>query len=491
MRRTQVVLIFVQVMLVLGFVSALRSGAMPLGVRGEWEWLRLPVAAATPDLLALAIGGLSVAAYAGFAALGLRFLHAQPSRFREALAVAALVVASVAVQFLTLIAAPEGYGLSKWALALYQHGSSGYYTIARKEIGDTRNFLADYPEWIRHQDALHIGTHPPGLLLVSKGLLSAMNASPETARRVVESLPSSVEAGFRAIDGFDPLPRADRAALALTGALTLLACAATVVPLYLLGRAYLSPTAAWTAAALWPLVPSAILFQPTADTAFPLISTAAIALAAHAARLPSNRGTILAFAAGLVLAFGMMFTLAFLAVGLVVGLVLATSPELRVLARVRLLVVTGLGFLALTFLAWGITRANPFVIWWWNQHNHARFYVEYPRSYLPWVLANPIELAIGMGLPATVLGLVGIPRAWKSSPASLATLTVLLILTVTGKNLSEVARLWLPMMPPLLVASAAGMERVGAGPKLLAATIALVGLQTLALQATIQVVYPV
>ena len=34
-------------------------------------------------------------------------------------------------------------------------------------------------------------------------------------------------------------------------------------------------------------------------------------------------------------------------------------------------------------------------------------------------------------------------------------------------------------------------ERLGAGPKLLAATLALMGLETLVLQATIQVVYPV
>jgi hypothetical protein len=65
------------------------------------------------------------------------------------------------------------------------------------------------------------------------------------------------------------------------------------------------------------------------------------------------------------------------------------------------------------------------------------------------------------------------------------------ILTLSGKNLSEVARLWLPLMPPLLVASSAGLARLGAGPRTLAATVALMGLQTLALQAMIQVVYPV
>ena len=72
-----------------------------------------------------------------------------------------------------------------------------------------------------------------------------------------------------------------------------------------------------------------------------------------------------------------------------------------------------------------------------------------------------------------------------------ATLFVLALLTLSGKNLSEVARLWLPMMPPLLVAAGAGFERLEGGARTLASSLALVGLQTLILEATIQVVYPV
>src|SRR5438552_2575207 len=84
--------------------------------------------------------------------------------------------------------------------------------------------------------ALPVGTHPPGLFLVAHGLLRLMEAHPSAARAVVEHLPPSVESGFRMLAQFGPLPRADRAALALTGALTLLACASTVLPVYLLAR---------------------------------------------------------------------------------------------------------------------------------------------------------------------------------------------------------------------------------------------------------------
>ena len=110
--------------------------------------------------------------------------------------------------------------------------------------------------------------------------------------------------------------------------MTLLACAGTVVPLYLLARAALPASTAWAAAALWPLVPCANLFQPVADTAYPLLSTTALALAVWAVRSPQPPRwhvvvrSLLAVASGMVMAFGMSFTLAFLPVGLIVAVTL-------------------------------------------------------------------------------------------------------------------------------------------------------------------------
>ena len=104
------------------------------------------------------------------------------------------------------------------------------------------------------------------------------------------------------------------------------------MPLYLLARVALAAPAAWAAAALWPLVPAANLFQPVADTAYPLLSTSALALAAWAARSherpgrPALVGIGLAIASGMVMAFGMFFTLAFLPVGLIVALVVCFQP---------------------------------------------------------------------------------------------------------------------------------------------------------------------
>src|SRR5262249_24472662 len=274
--------------------------------------------------------------------------------------------------------------------------------------------------------SLHIGTHPPGLIAVQCILLRAMERSPALAGVLLDHMPPSVEAGFRAFAGQDPQPLtgAERAALYATSLLTLLACAGTVVPLYLLARAGLPAPAAWAAAALWPLAPAASLFQPVADTAYPFLSTSTWALAAWSTRLlgpglqtpPVGRPKVsrgarpggslariaLTVLSGVVMAFGMFFTLAFLPVGLVAGLIVVSDRSLTLRPRAGLILAPGAGFLAPVLGGWLATGAAPFVVWSWNLHHHARFYDEYPRTYSRWLWANLIELAIALGLPAMV-----------------------------------------------------------------------------------------
>ena len=483
-------IVFATAVLVVGFIAAVKSTAMPLGVRGEWEWLRLkPDVAVLP--IDLALGAVWVAAYALFAALGARSLAARATRVRGVTWVALLAIAAVAVQERVQSAAPAGYGLAKWVVALSQKGSSGYIRLAREEAGDLGRFLAHYPAWIRGRDALHIGTHPPGLIAAEAVLLHTIQARPGAARWIEDHAPEPVVLTLRIFSEDNPLPPADRAAYVVTGAITLLCCALTVLPLYVLARANLAPSRAFAVAALWPLVPSAVLFQPTADTAFPLLSTTVLALAVHAGRAAPRAAPWLAGAAGVMLGVGMQFSLVFLAVGAVGGIVLVTVQGRSLWERVGWVVATAAGFFGLTFLVWAVTRGNPFVTWWWNEVNHARFYAEFPRSYLPWLAANPIELAVGIGLSTAVWALASVRWLREVPRVSVATIAILAALTLGGWNLSEVGRLWLPFMPALLVASGLSFGKLGAGPKTLAATIALAGTQILALQAMIQVVYPV
>lgn len=487
--RTRIAIVLLSAfVLVTGLLLAVRSKAVPLGVPGEWEWLRVPVG---PTLIDLALAGLGCLGFAFFVGAGMRSLSRKAGPWREAGWLSALAVLSVGIQGVAQSGAPVGYGLEKWVIALSQKGSNGYFHVAREEIHDLGTFLSAYPEWIQRQDALHIGTHPPGLVVTQSLLLKTMEGSPPAARFVLEHAPDAVSQAFRYFDTRSPMPTAERATLVLTGLATLVCCGLTVTPLYLLARSSLSAGGAWFASALWSLAPSAILFQPTADTAFPLLSTTAMALAAWSSRLGRWHGPAMAAACGAMLGLGMQFSLAFLAIGLIVALTFLTAPGLPIRHKSLLILMTGVGFLGVTGVVWLTTSANPWVVWWWNQKNHGRFYVEYPRSYRAWLLANPVELAVGIGLPATTWAGIAWFGPREAPRVSLAAVGTLVLLTIGGRNLSEVARLWLPIMPALLVASGAAMERIGGGPKAVGLTVALTAAQTLGLQAMIQVVYPI
>ena len=497
-KRQLVAILLLQAFLIVAVTAALATKLLPAGVPGEWEWNRLPASAVLRwDGLSIAL--LGVAVYAAFVALGLRILSTKRSHIFEAAAVLGLFFASICIQVIIPMGAPAGYDLTKWASVNYLPGSSGYFQIAREKAAtDPWKFLADYPDWIRSQDVFHIGTHPPGLIVTQCLLLRAMDQNPRLTATLLDHAPATVDAGFRVFANPEarPLSRADQAALFATALLTLCACAGTVVPLYLLARAALPAPASWAAAALWPLAPSANLFQPVADAAYPLLSTTALALAVWAARSAHPKGpyvaaSLLALASGMVMAFGMSFTLAFLPVGLIVALTLIATKSASPKARALLILATGAGFFSCLFAAWALTSANPFVIGSWNLKHHAQFYVEYPRTYWLWILGNSIEMTIAIGVPSVLWCLLGC-TAWRSVPASAwSTLLVLILSNLIGRNMGEVARLWMLFMPPLLLAAGVGISRLGARPIALAATAALLGAQTLALQALIQVVYPV
>ena len=493
MKKTTLVLTIVQAAIVVAVLLAIPAG-LPLGVPGQWEWMRISPKFAIPWAW-LALGALFVIGYASFAALGARALSTAGSRWREARWLVGLASASLVAQVAVTSAAPDECDLTKWAYVNFFTGSAGYFTIARDQAqGDAWRFLADYPRWIESQDSLHIGTHPPGLILAQCALLRVMSDHPGLATNLERLEPPSTAEGFRQLAGIArrPVTRAERGALFATSLITLLACALVVIPLYLLARVALSPRGAWCAAALWPFAPSAILFQPLADTAYPFLATSALALAAWSAR--PRRGPwpiVLAALAGGVMAFGSAFTLAFLPVGVMVALVFLLERETSVGSRLIRIVATGVGYVVPWLAIWLVTAANPLTIALWNLHHHARFYDEYPRSYWRWLMVNPAELLLALGAASSVWCLWSLARPRGIPRSALAAMLVLVLVNLTGRNLGEVARLWMLFMPALLPAAGGALDREGAAPAGLAATTALLGAQTLALESMIQVVYPV
>lgn len=469
---------------------ALRDPRIPLGVRGEWEWLRVSL---PTDPAYLAVAATAVSAHAALAWIGAKDLMRIPAKspfsLREALRILVLFVSTVAAQTLVMSAAADGHGLDKWAIALHNPGSSGYYLVAKRSAADLKTFLFEYPRWIKKQDSLHIGTHPPGLIVIAAGTRRLLEANPGLRNAILDHMPNSTARAFRALDGvpnlkpWERLEATDRAALALIGGLTLVICSATVAPLYLAVRARGSAWEAWSASAVWGLIPAAVLFQPIADTAFPFLSTTAVALSAR------PRGFLAPALAGIVLAVGMQLSLVFLPVGLVVALVIATAPETTRSRKIGFIVATGIGFLAFTAAVRIGTGADPFAIWIENLKHHAHFYVEFPRTYRKWLAVAPLETVVAVGLPVSW----AIARSVvfrKATSLFWAGFAVVALLHLSGRNLGETARLWLPFYPLSLTPIALGLDRREPKPADLFAIAFFNGIQTLIMQSSIQVVYP-
>jgi len=168
-----------------------------------------------------------------------------------------------------------------------------------------------------------------------------------------------------------------------------------------------------------------------------------------------------------------------------------TTRAVPLTRRLGVIAWIGAGFAGVVALWWLATTANPFVIWFWNLRHNDRFYQGGRRSPLRWMLINPVELAIAAGLPVAVWGLVGAVADPRRVPrAAWCALVVLLIANLSGRNLGEVARLWMIFLPALFTAVGVGPTRLGAGRQAIFVTVVLMGLQTIGLQCLLQFVYP-
>ncbi len=531
---------------------------LPLGVRGEPEpWGFVP----RWSPLAVLSGCIVGAVYTAFVALGYRLLaRLEPAaswpweaagssaatfraRRSATILLAALVPVSCALSLGMQQAAPAEFDLGKWVLVLYHPGPSGYYTAARGEVRDVHTFLEHYREFQARQDPFHLGTHPPGLILLHYGALELCRAEPGLARALVATEPASVWRQFRDLRTRTVLPLADEASLWLVGLFTQLCSALTVLPLYAIARRAARPAAAWSAVCFWPLTPAVLLFMPKSDVLYPLLATSVLALALGARPGPLGRlGLVLA---GLLLWIGMFLSFALVALVPLVAVVFLRSQFQRgsgPLARERgagrpfpnragsprngaarapavsraarglgAAVCLAAGFLLPTLVLYGYARHNLLVTWWDCYVKHASFYERVPRTYGPWVLFNGLEWGVAMGIPLAtwaIAGLVLVARhgrvdarevsakdavaaggrdsvAWLIAAWGL----LVLVLDVSGKNRGEVARLWIFLMPLATVAAAVALDRLRPGVGVVALWVLLAAIQAAVFMNSIETFY--
>ena len=492
--------------------------SVPLGISGEWVWERLPwptslMAAAAQFVPAIA----GATALICVAELGNRLFrqrqtidgHERRSRRRIATAAACLMLFLLVFGMWTWLKtvercapAPHRHLKSLWVL--YDPSSSGYFYEAAFRIKSTSHFLSSYEERIQEGEVYHVGTHPPGLFVLSRWIVQLCRNVPLVSAWLYDWIFLHDLKAFHRLESEaqlePPLNESQTAALFLLSELTTLAAALTVVPLFLTLRLYFSVLAAWRATCLWTTVPCLVVFLPKSDVLFTLTSMATVSLGLTA--LESSRTMLwrlcCAVTGGLVLWCGLMLSLAHLPVLALLSAVALvrfarhsmvsresqlghsiegkdnSSPRnvhdiglrrnsviRRDLSVIAVIVATAA---TLTLIFSVATDCNMLSVWRMNLRNHAAFYDVHTRTAWKWLMINPLELGMSVGLPLALSALVGLRHVFAAhrrnstpdfvpptkNPSQAVALTVAL-LWISCRNSGESARLWCFLTPWLMV----------------------------------------
>ena len=456
----------------------------------EWQWeYRLPLA--PPPLAALALVALALVL------LGATGLPALRRRARGA--GPALVAASVLLGFALPLAllAREPAGALRALLArttsfsVTSYHAAAVSDAARDPLAFVRRHAELLPELAR--TAKHAATHPVGPVLLFRAAVAACVRSPA----LTEVLLAAAAVPERDFAG--PLTRPARAG-ALLGALALcLLAALTAWPLAALAEALgLGPLAAARVSLLWTLLPGPALIEPRFDAsiALPVVAFAALQIsAAHApgAVAVAWRAALGGACAGaaLLLSYG---AAAFLAVAALAVVAAARAEGRRgtatAIAAAAAALVSAAVAIAIAFGLPALVGGHPLDALRTALAIHRETYTA-PRSYRLWLLFDPIDFAALLGVPVASLAVAGSWRAARgrltgrrTEPAAafgLVALVAIVALVVAGVARGEVGRIWIPLMPLVLIAASSGPERDGAGETVFVGL--LTALSTLALAA--------
>ena len=461
----------------LASAAALLSSSIPLGIPGEWQWSR-------HELIS---GGIAAIDRLMFPLIGAAVLFAvavlaQPTggnKFKSTTSYLLLLIGSWVWINCVQQSAPSAHREIKPYWILYAPSSAGYFYEAAFKIDSTPDFLANYEARMQEGEVLHIGTHPPGLFLLSKGCLSICESSPTLVSALNSLENDKTRKAFRTIEAeanYAPrLKEPQIAALHLLKACSTAALVLTILPLCLLARQWFDSSTTWKLCCLWPTLPCLAVFLPKSDVLFPFTCTTSLALTVIA--MNGGWRIFWAIAAGIVLWLGLMLSLAHLpviAVLVAFAVLRAWSSKLATLRRDAIVGSVVLFSIIVCCLIWNQqTNCNIFNVWKSNLTNHEGFYEQFPRTWWKWLLVNPLELTLSVAAPIMLLACMGAFRSFRTLRSlntearsnaqqpnfAIATVLVIAALWLSGKNQGEAARLWCFLTPWLILMTGSVLQQ--------------------------------
>lgn len=388
---------------------------------------------------------------------------------------------------------------------LYDPSSAGYFFEAAFRMPSTAEFLAGYEARMEEGEVLHVGTHPPGLFLLSKLCLTVCEHVPGLAAWVTDLHSSEQLEAFRLLERearfARPLTDNEVAALQMLSQLSNVAIALTMIPLAVLGHLMVTRRTTWWLNAVWVTLPCLAVFAPKSDVLFAFTGTAVLAAGIKALARSTKASWAFAALAGFILWIGLMLSLAHLPVLVLLCCGVGIRAIHNRLATVRhdcmMLAVMLAVVMFASLLFWLLTDCNILNVWRWNLTNHAGFYDQFTRTWWKWLLVNPIELTLAVGVPVAALAVVGVwssarnlwctfrspvaiqastdvatagdsehnePALHWASVFSVSAAATFTALWLSGKNQGEAARLWCFLTPWLLLSAGQAVQMAGQQP---------------------------
>jgi hypothetical protein len=448
------VVIGAHIVLVGALIAWLASGR-PIGIPGAWAWEVRPKALRPDALVRVVLLGLGVI---GLCAWGAARIRAR--RRSDGPVVAGLVCFTFLLQLSVASLAPASAFMMVAGTA--SPVSTEYFDTAWT-LSDPGAFCRDYASTMlkgRH----HVATHPPGAVLTFWALLKVYRSPSFPGGAFSKLAEFAIGARRREIsEAVGAYPRTRLAPEAVGPALFCcvafgLLGALTLVPLYHLTRQVASRRAAVMVCSLFALTPAQLLFFQGLDSL--LLLLVVLALAWTVIALGSGRWR-LAVAAGA--ALGVAFLISFGALAAIgVALLLGAAWALRSgtskrAAAWRTVALVAAGFAAVAGAGDVACDMKLPLIFRQAMAAHRQFtWVEQHRTYGTWVGLNLVEFFCFLGLPVLVTAFGAAwtagRRGWsRADLVGVSGAAVLLLLDASGSVRGEVGRIWLFLMPALVL----------------------------------------
>jgi len=353
------------------------------------------------------------------------------------------------------------------------HNGFWQASVAIESLAD---YLRTYPDQMRAMRGVyvHLPSHPPGNVVYLWAWRKLFEAMPRASHAVAHWI-----RGYNCADlGFVTLGDAQIAS-ALGQMATAGLCGLAVLPLYGWVKAVVDRRTAWRACLLFSLTPALSLFTMRWDAGYPVFTALAFFLLHRG--LVTRRARYW-FASGLAVSvasfcsFGNATLAPALALYAILHMIAAGGVSVVSLWRQWLVLIIG------GYSVWGIYQVATGVTVWSLFATSLSTHLHLGRTYWPWVVYNLYDLVVFLGIGTVSVAGLGLWRArgglQPEHTAMLASVGVVIALSVTGVVRGEVGRLWLPWAPVICLSAAVVTRKVGRR-LVLPTVVSLLALQTL------------